>query len=171
MYLPWPIDPRLSWIKFPSADSSDLTTVARFLYEYSKREYWRQNKVLAELAITTAIQCIQETLKKDNLSDVRKKMLKKKLIVFYVHVYCVSTINWKIRPLIYHMEDIENLCTEFPEMTLVVSSMCRYTNQPEKSRKYSEMSRLGVSGRGMYVNITYMYIYLLYNLKIQAIYD
>lgn len=69
------------------------------------------------------------------------------------------------------MEDIENLCTEFPEMALVVSSMCRYTNQPEKSRKYSGMSRLGVSGRGMYVNITYMYIYGIYNLKIQAIYD
>lgn len=128
-------------------------------------------KVLAELAITTAIQCIQETLKKDNLSDVRKKMLKKKLIVFYVHVYCVSTMNCKLRSLIYHMEDIENLCTEFPEMALVVSSMCRYTNQPDKTRKYTEMSRLGVSGRGMYVNITYMYIYGIYNLKIQAIYD
>lgn len=167
MYLPWPIDPRFSWIKFPSADSSDLTTVARFLYEYSKREYWRQNKVLAELAITTAIQCIQETLKKDNLSDVRKKMLKKKLIVFYVHVYCVSTMNWKVRPLIYHMEDIENLCTEFPEMALVVSSMCRYTNQPEKSRKYSGMSRLGVSGRGMLILRTCLFVVYLWYIQPQ----
>lgn len=33
------------------------------------------------------------------------------------------------------------------------------------------MSRLGVFGRGMYVNIMYMYIYGIYNFKIKVIYD
>lgn len=65
------------------------------------------------------------------------------------------------------MEDIENLCTEFPEMTLVVSSMCRYTNQPEKSRKYSEMSRLGVSGRGMLILRTCIFVVYLWYIQPQ----
>lgn len=56
-------------------------------------------KVLAELAITRAIQCIQETLKKDNLTDVRKKMLKKKLIVFYVHVFLRFNYELEIKAI------------------------------------------------------------------------
>lgn len=43
---------RIGWLGVPSTDVRDLTAVANSLFNYSKKEYWRRNVVLAELAIT-----------------------------------------------------------------------------------------------------------------------
>lgn len=149
--LPWTVDKRICWLGVPSTDIRDLTAVANFLFNYSKREYWRRNVVLAELAITTAIRCIQETLNMFSLSDVednkdielkaeidsQKTMVMKKLIPFYVLLFSVSRIEFTVLPLINYMNDIENLCNAFPEMAGLVSSMFAYTRQPHKEKEYA----------------------------------
>lgn len=150
-YLPWTVDPRLDWIKVPCTNSTDFTSIASFLYDISKREYWRRNTVLAELAITTAIQCIQETLKQNPGSrtneDVQNPILKRNLILFYMHVYSISRLNFFMYPLIYHMDEIEELCTEFPEIAGMIYSMYMYTRQPAKAEEYSKKFEAYVFGR------------------------
>lgn len=150
-YLPWTVDPRLDWIKVPCTNSTDFTSIASFLYDISKREYWRRNTVLAELAITTAIQCIQETLKQNSSSrtneNVQNRILKRKLILFYMHVYSISRLNFFMHPLINHMDEIEELCTEFPEIAEIIYSMCIYTRQPAKAKEYSKKIDAYVFGR------------------------
>lgn len=149
MYLPWTLDKRIGWLEVPFDHTNDLIAIANFLYDYSKREYWRRNVVLAELAITTAIKCINETLKQESffVEDIKdaslkaeveaqKKMVKKKLIPYYVHLYSVARIEFYLTPMTEHIGDIENLCEEFPEMYGLFYSMCIYTNQPEKKKEY-----------------------------------
>lgn len=150
-YLPWMVDPRLNWIKVPCTNSTDFTSIASFLYDISKREYWRRNTVLAELAITTAIQCIQETLKQNSGSktdeNVQNRILKRKLILFYMHVYSISVLNNLVYPLIDHMDEIEELCIEFPEIDNLFYSMCMYTKQPAKAEEYAKKFQAHVYGR------------------------
>lgn len=150
-YLPWIIDKRIGWVEVSNESNSDLSTIANFLYEFSKREYGRQNSVLAELSITTAIQCIQEVLKEDNVEgektkiigletdvEARKQMLKRKLISFYMHVYRISELDHLQHPLIEHMDEIEKLCREFPEMTGEVCSMFSFLGQKAKRQEYAQ---------------------------------
>lgn len=162
--LPWTVDKKIGWLTVPSSHTDDLPSIASFLYDYSKKEYWRRNVVLSKLAITTAIRCIQETLKSETLFaddisdnglkaevDAQTIMVKKKLIPYYVHLYSVSRIEYSIFPLINHMDDIEHLCNEFPEMTCLVSSMFQYTRQPEKEREYSRKMRVHFLGEGNFL--------------------
>lgn len=161
MCLPGAIDNRIAWVQVPLDHTNGLTEIANFLYDYSKREYWRRNVVLAELAITTAIKCIKETLKQESFFvenvkdaslksevDAQKQMLEKKLIPFYVHLYSIARINFCIAPLTEHMDDIENLCKEFPEMYGLFYSMCFYTKQPEQKKKYVAKMIAYVHGKG-----------------------
>lgn len=141
-YLPWTVDPRLDWIEVPITNSTDFTSIASFLYDISKREYWRRNTLLAELTITTAIQCIQETLKQNSGSktteDVQNQILKRKLILFYMHVYNISILNFLQYPLINHLDEIEELCIEFPEIAEMIFSMCMFMSQPAKAEEYAK---------------------------------
>lgn len=150
-YLPWTVDSRLDWIEVPITNSTDFTSIASFLYDISKREYWRRNTALAELAITTAIQCIRETLKQNSGSksneDVENQILKRKLILFYMHVYSISLLNYWLNPLINHMDEIEELCIEFPGIAGVIYSMCMFTRQPAKAEEYLKKFDAYVFGR------------------------
>lgn len=150
-YLPWIIDNRISWIEVSNESNSDLSTIATSLYEFSKREYGRQNSVLAELSVTTAIKCIQDVLKEDIVEgektktiglgtdvEARKQMLKRKLISFYMHVYRISALDHLQHPLIEHMDEIEKLCREFPAMTGAVCSMFLLLGQEAKLQEYSQ---------------------------------
>lgn len=96
--------------------------------------------MLAELAITTAIRCIQETLKNFSLSEIdsQKTRVMKKLIPYYVLLFSVSRIEFTIWPLINYMNDIEDLCNAFPEMVGLVSEMFAYTRQPHKEIEYAK---------------------------------
>lgn len=148
-YLPWTIDSRLGWIEVPRTNSTDLTAIASFLYDFSKKEYWRRNTVLAELAITTAIQCIQETIKQNlglKMDDVQKRILKRKLISFYKHTFSISILNHLVHPLINHMDEIEDLCTEFPEIAGMVFAMFMYIGQPVKGEEYLKKMQAHVYG-------------------------
>lgn len=150
-YLPWLIDKRIGWIEVSKESSSDLTTIASFLYDFSEREYWRQNTLLAELSITTGIQCIHEVLKQNRFEgdrirnigsktnvEARKRKLKSKLISFYMHVYRISVLDHLKHPLIHHMDEIEKLCKEYPEMTKAVGFMFLFLSQEEKSQEYAQ---------------------------------
>lgn len=149
--IPWAVDSRIGWLKVPLENKGNLNVIASFLYDYSKLEYWRRNVVLVELAITTAIRCIQETLKNESIfvKDVKDsalkaeiddqiKTLKKKLIPYYVHLYSISRIDYYVYPIIHYMEDIEKLCKEFPEIAGIVCEMFLYTRQPEKAAQYAD---------------------------------
>lgn len=161
-HLPWTLDPNLNWLKYPKENSRDLTDIANFLYEYSKREYNKRNSLLAELSITAAIRCIQELLKENTLNverieDTRLKeqvenqtrIVKQHLIQYYKQLWFISSLYKSLYPLIEYMDDIENICKEFPEIADVVSLMFQYLGQSEKSRKYARMSNVHFSGLGM----------------------
>lgn len=132
------------------------------MYEYSKREYYKRNSLLAELSITAAIRCIQELLKENTLNverieDTRLKeqvenqtrIVKQHLIQYYKQLWFISSLYKSLYPLIEYMDDIENICKEFPEIADVVSLMFQYLGQSEKSRKYARMSNVHFSGLGM----------------------
>lgn len=80
--------------------------------------------------------------------DAQKQMLKKKLIPYYVHLYSIARIDFCITPLTEHIDDIENLCKEFPEMYGLFYSMCFYTKQPEQKKKYVAKMIAYVHGKG-----------------------
>lgn len=149
--IPWAVDSRIGWLKVPFQNQRNLNAIASFLYDYSKLEYWRRNVVLAELSITTAIRCVQETLKNESVfvKDVKDsalkteiyaqmKTLKKQLIPYYVHLYSISKIDYYVYPIIRYMEDIEKLCKEFPEIAGLVCEMFLYTRQPERATEYAD---------------------------------
>lgn len=131
--------------------------------------------MLAELSITTAIQCIQEALKQDDIEgdnvknigsktdvNVRKRMLKRKLISFYMHVYRISALTNFVYPLIDHMDEIEELCLEFPEMTGTVCFMFSFMGQQSKYQEYFQ-KYYHMYGHGKYslrVIHKYMFIYI-----------
>lgn len=151
-YLPWAVDARIGWIKVPLDKTGNLIEIASFLYGYSKSEYWKRNAILAEIAVTTSIRCIQETLKENNLNvesirdlglsaEVKdeNRTLQRKLIPLFVHLYCVSLLDYEIYPLLDYLDDIEDICNLFPEMAGVVSLMFSDAFKPEKSLKYAKM--------------------------------
>lgn len=148
---PWAVDSRIGWLKVPFENQGNLNAIASFLYDYSKLEYWRRNVVLAELSITTAIRCVQETLKNESVFvkdvkdsalkteiDAQMKTLKKTSIPYYVHLYSISKIDYYVYPIIRYMEDIEKLCKEFPEIAGLVCEMFLYTRQPERATEYAD---------------------------------
>lgn len=122
--------------------------------------------MLAELALTTGIRCIQETLKIFSLSEIeenkdielkaeidsQKTMVMKRLIPYYVFLFSVSKIDFTILPLINYMNDIEKLCNAFPEMAGLVSSMFAYTRQPHKEMEYARKLVDYILGKGEFVN-------------------
>lgn len=153
-YLPWAVDPKIGWIKVPLDKTGNLTEIASFLYEYSKLEYWKRNAILAELAITTSIRCIQEALKENSLNvesfrglglseevNDENRTLQRKLIPLYVHFYSVSLLDFAVYPIYEYLDDIEDTCNLFPEMAGVVSLMFSDAFKPAKCRKYAEMMK------------------------------
>lgn len=152
--MPWAVDPKIGWIKVPLDKTGNLTEIASFLYEYSKLEYWKRNAILAELAITTSIRCIQEALKENSLNvesfrglglseevNDENRTLQRKLIPLYVHFYSVSLLDFAVYPIYEYLDDIEDTCNLFPEMAGVVSLMFNDAFKPAKCRKYAEMMK------------------------------
>lgn len=169
--LEWTIDSRLNWMGVPSDNIGDLIAISKLLYVCSRREYFRQNKLLAELTITTAIRCIHETLRKKpseitatNGSHTNDEMgaetrkIKKMLIQYYIQSYFVSKLDWTLTPFINYLDDIENLCNEFPEMARIVSEMFGYADQPEKCQQYARLFHSHLHGSGKNILISYNHI-------------
>lgn len=169
-YLPWTVDKKISWIAVPSEHAKDLTAIANFLYQYSKREYWRRNVDLAELTITTSLKCIQETLNIDSVFgenikhvdvglktdlDSHRQTVMKKLIPYYVHLFSIVRLDFLITPLNDHLDDIEKLCNEFPEMSGFVSSIFAFTRQYEKEVEYAKKMADYFYGKGEFITNEY----------------
>lgn len=165
-YLPWTVDKKISWIAVPSEHAKDLAAIANFMYQYSKREYWRRNVDLAELTITTSLKCIQETLNIDfvfgkNIKhmdvglktdiDSHRRTVMKKLIPYYVHLFSIVRLDFLITPLNDHLDDVEKLCNEFPEMSGFVSSIFAFTRQNEKEVEYAKKMADYFNGKGEFI--------------------
>lgn len=149
-YLPWAVDHWIGWLKIPEESIGHFTAIASFLNDYSKKEYWKQNSVLSELAITTAIRCIKELLTEDYLKvetfdsgskEVRSQMqnIRKTLIPYYSHVFAVASLDRNINLLRKYIDEIENICKDFPELSSIVSVMFQILGQPEKCQKYARV--------------------------------
>lgn len=160
-HLPWKLDQNLNWLKYPTENSRDLTEIAHFLYEFSKKELYKRNWLLADSSITTAIRCVKELLKEssfhlESMEDTglknevenQTRIVKLNLIQYYKHAWYVSRLYRGLYPLIEYMDDIENMCKEFPEIAHLVSLMCHYLGQFDKSREYARISNVHLSRLG-----------------------
>lgn len=65
-------------------------------------------------------------------------ILRRKLQEFYISLYDISRMFLKFSPLDKHMDDIEKLCIELPEMALYASIMFTYLHNEEKANEYSQ---------------------------------
>lgn len=161
--LQWSIDSMLNWIEISPDMFGDMIAISHALYECSRLEYKRRNKVIAELTIKTAIRCIKEVLlrkplKEESLNDSNSKAdidadqrtVKRELIPYYIHLFFVSRLDFTVVPLIDYMDDIENLCNEFPEMAGIVGHMFQYLEQREKRQLYMRMFHSQCHERGEY---------------------
>ena len=161
--LQWSIDSMLNWIEISPDMFGDMIAISHALYECSRLEYKRRNKVIAELTIKTAIRCIKEVLfrkplKEESLNDSNSKAeidadqrtVKRELILYYIHLFFVSRLDFKVVPLIDYMDDIENLCNEFPEMAGIVGHMFQYLGQREKRQLYMRMFHSQCHEKGEY---------------------
>lgn len=152
--LSWDVDLLISWLQVPAGKSGDLISIAEFLYNQSLREGEKRNLSLSIPTIETSIKCIQYALQEDsigveNIDDkniileilAQKRELKAMLKKYYIQVYNLSELILSLSPLINHMPDIEDLCKDFPEMSLCVSLMFRFLGQKEKSREYARKGK------------------------------
>ncbi|XP_062596832.1 uncharacterized protein LOC134258320 [Saccostrea cucullata] len=153
--LPWAADFRIGWMEIPKEKSTDFYTLADCFYAYSCREFDKRNSCLSTLAIETGIRCIikaintdtirmeeieDQILKEEIISQKDQMMgdLKMKLKMYYLHIYAVSKLYFSLDPLINHIDDIEKLCEELPEMSLDVSIMFRYLHKQDKALEYEK---------------------------------
>ncbi|XP_062596780.1 uncharacterized protein LOC134258263 [Saccostrea cucullata] len=151
--LPWAADFKIGLTEVPKEKASDFSSLADFFYAYSLREFEKRNSILSVLAIETAILCIKEVLKTDTIKleeieDERLKEeilsqkdrlardLKRKLEEYYNHMFAISLQYLTFKPIIDHMDDIETLCDELPEMALSVSRMFTYLKRGDKALEY-----------------------------------
>lgn len=122
---------------------------------------YKRNWLLADSSITTAIRCVKELLKESsfhlesmkgtglkNEVENQTRIVKLNLIQYYKHAWYVSRLYRGLYPLIEYMDDIENMCKEFPEIAHLVSLMCHYLGQFDKSREYARISNVHLSRLG-----------------------
>lgn len=152
--LSWDVDILISWLEVPASKSGDLISIAEFLYNQSLREGEKRNLSLSIPTIETAINCIKYALQEDsigveNIDDkklkdeilAQKRELKAMLKKYYIQVYHLSELTLSLSPLINHMPDIEDLCKDFPEMSLCVGLMFRFLGQREKTQEYARKGK------------------------------
>lgn len=148
--LSWDVDFKINWLEVPASKSGELISIAKFLYNHSLRESEKRNLSLSIPTIETAIKCIKHALQEDsigveNIDDkeikleilAQKRELKAMLKKYYIQVYHLSKLTLSFSPLINHMPDIEDLCKDFPEMSIWVCVMFRLLGQREKSQEYA----------------------------------
>ncbi|XP_061179354.1 uncharacterized protein LOC133187978 [Saccostrea echinata] len=151
--LPWKVDFEIGLAEVPKEKTRDFSSLADFFYAYSSREFEKKNSTLSVLAIEIAILCIKKAINTDTIrmeeiedgnlkeeilsqKDRMVRNLKKKLEICYKHMYAISLQYLTFKPLQDHMDDIEKLCDELPEMALCVSRMFRYLKREEKASEY-----------------------------------
>ncbi|XP_048739950.2 uncharacterized protein LOC125654185 isoform X3 [Ostrea edulis] len=154
--LPWKVNFQIGWTEIPIEKKTDFSSLADIFYRESLREYEKRNSTLATLTLETAILCIQKAIEMDTIStdEIQDKTLKeeiltqqdlvvmdlkRKLKLYYIHMYHVSGLYCAFAPLQNHMDDIENLCKELPEMTCFVALMFRYLYRRDKALEYEAL--------------------------------
>ncbi|XP_055999226.1 uncharacterized protein LOC125656182 isoform X1 [Ostrea edulis] len=153
--LPWKVNYQIGWMEMPSG-KMDFSSLADIFHTYSLREYDKRNSTLATLTLETAVLCVQKALEMDTIStdeiqdkalkeeiirqrDVVMMDLKRKLKLYYIHMYDVSRLYHSTEPLQTHIDDIENLCRELPEMSYIVAEMFRYLSRNNKALEYETL--------------------------------
>jgi hypothetical protein len=151
--LPWKMNSRVRWMEIPVEKKADFPALADIFYTESLREYDKRNLALGTLTLETAILCLQKaieigTIVTDEMQDEHLKeeinkqqgpivmSMRRKLKLWYMHMYDLCGLYCTFAPLQHHMDDIENLCKELPEMTAIVALMFRYLHQNDKALEY-----------------------------------
>ncbi|XP_062596808.1 uncharacterized protein LOC134258294 [Saccostrea cucullata] len=170
--LPWKMDYRIEYTKIPENKATDFLSLGDIFESLSQREFDKRNATLAGLALETAITCTEEAMKMDSLSideltddSLKKEILserenierelKMKLKECYIQLYAISKLYNKLWPLQNHMDAIENLCEEFPEMTPIVCNMFRFIGRENKVKEYTAKCSLLLKERGGVNNLEY----------------
>ena len=153
--LPWKTSDEIKWMEIPSEKVSDLSTLAEYFFSCGIEEYKKRNKTLATATLETAISCLQKCiqtdiicpskiedriLKEEVLSQRRDLLLKfkRRLMSYYTYVWCVSELYTTVDPLNRHIHDIEKLCVDLPDMTVILIKMFRHVRMEDKALEYEQ---------------------------------
>lgn len=129
--------------------------MADYFFSCSIKEIDKRNETLATATLETAIACVQKSIEmgainSDEIEDqslreeitVQKEqhllVLRGKLREFYISLYDISRLFLTFSPLDKHMNDIEKLCIELPEMAYNAIYMFMYLNKEEKANEYRQ---------------------------------
>jgi hypothetical protein len=151
--LPWRVCFLIGYTEIPEEKKADFSSLADLFYANSLKEYDKRNSMLASLNLETSILCVRKaiemgTIGTDEIQDKSLKEeitkqqdlavmdLKRKLKLCYIHLYDISRLYRSYDPLQHHMDDIENLCKDLPEMVYIVALMFRYLRRNDKALEY-----------------------------------
>jgi hypothetical protein len=151
--LPWRVSFLIAYTEIPEEIKTDFSALADHFYTCSLREYDKRNSTLAESTNETAILCFRKAIEMSTMpideiqdkglkeeitkqQDVVVMDLKRKLKLCYIHLFNISQLYLTYEPLVNHMDDIENLCKELPEMICIVALMFRFLHQNDKALEY-----------------------------------
>ena len=162
--LPWKISSEIEWMEIPFEKEADLSSLADYFFSCSMKEYRKRNSTLATATLVTAIACLQRcingyTISTNDIEDEELKeeiesqkedillKLKHRLKLCYIYIWHVTRLYLTLEPLVDHMDDIEKLCLELPEMASIVGSMFRYLHKKDKAEEYWEKANLKTGRR------------------------
>lgn len=153
--LPWKPYFQIELMEIPKQMDTDLNSLADYFFSCSIKEIDKRNETLATATLETAIACVQKSIEmgainSDEIEDqslreeitVQKEqhllVLRGKLREFYISLYDISRLFLTFSPLDKHMNDIEKLCIELPEMAYNAIYMFMYLNKEEKANEYRQ---------------------------------
>lgn len=153
--LPWKPYFQIKWMEIPKQMDTDINSLADYFFSCSIKEIEKRNETLATATLETAIVCVQKSIEmysinSDEIEDQSLKeevtaqkeqhflILRRKLQEFYISLYDISRLFLAFSPLDKHMDEIEKLCIELPEMALYASIMFTYLHNEEKANEYSQ---------------------------------
>ena len=153
--LPWKTPDEIEWMEIPSEKVSDFSALAEYFFSCGIKEYKKRNKTLATATLETAVICFQKCIQMDticpnNIQDEKLKeevfaqrdaillKFKRQLMSCYIYLWCVSEMYWTIDPLHRHIDDIEKLCVDLPDMTVFLIDMLRHVRMEDKALEYEK---------------------------------
>lgn len=153
--LPWKPYFQMEWMEIPKQMDTDLNSLADYFFSCSIKESDKRNRTLATVTLETAIACVQKSIEMDaiNCDEIEDQSLKEeitaqkeqhllvlrgKLREFYISLYDISLLFLTFSPLDKHMNEIEKLCIELPEMAHYAINMFTYLKNEEKANEYRQ---------------------------------
>lgn len=153
--LPWKPYFQIELMEIPKQMDTDLNSLADYFFSCSIKEIDKRNETLATATLETAIACVQKSIEMDaiNSDEIEDQSLKEEITVqkeqhllvlrgklreFYISLYDISLLFLTFSPLDKHMNEIEKLCIELPEMAHYAINMFTYLKNEEKANEYRQ---------------------------------